>query len=160
MAYSKLCDCGHRSIFENRGSAPRKCEECDRSLLGLSIIDISSNGEAVDSELEEEVPEQYPFSLVAIDEEFSIGIPAEGCIIGREAVGAKHLLKYNAVSREHIKVTLRGHAGLMIEDVSKFGSFVDDEPLIKGVCIRVMDGDIIKLYNVPLRVRNNMLGGD
>jgi hypothetical protein len=160
VAYYKKCTCGHRSEFESRGMAPRKCGECTRSLLGLSVIEASSDDEAEETELEEEVTEQCPFSLVSMDEEYSIGIPAEGCIIGREAVGAKHLLKYNAISREHIKVALRGHSALTIEDVSRFGSFMNDEPLIKGVSVRVMDGDIIKLYNVPLKVRNNMLGGD
>lgn len=159
MAFYKLCDCGTKNVFEHRGLAPRKCQNCGRSLLEFSVIDEDLENEP--EELVDEVPvtdislDRFYYSLDTVDGTEQIIVPSSGGIIGRNALGAEIFESNHAVSREHIKVSYRGRIGLLIEDMSKFGTFVNDEQLVKGTAKFARDGDIIKLYNFELIVHRH-----
>ena len=43
----------------------------------------------------------------------------------------------------------------MIEDKSKYGTFINDEQLVKGTTKFARDGDVIKLYDFELIVRRH-----
>lgn len=159
MAFYKLCDCGTKNMFEHRGLAPRKCENCGRSLLEFSVVDedlVDDEEEPIEEKPSEDIAlDQFYYSLNTPDGTGQIVIPSSGGIVGRNALGAELLEKHNAVSREHIKVSYRGRIGLLIEDKSKYGTFVNDEQLVKGTTKFARDGDVIKLYDFELIVRRH-----
>lgn len=160
MAFYKLCDCGTKNLFEHRGMAPRKCKNCGRSLLEVSVTDEEDEAEEQESAreaepAEEPEEEQFFYSLDTLDGKSRIVIPAEGAVIGRAALGAELLAEHRAVSREHIYVAYRGRIGLQIEDRSKFGTFVNGEQMIKGTAKFARDGDVIRLYNFELKVKRH-----
>ncbi len=159
MAFYKLCDCGVKNTFEHPGLAPRKCKNCGRSLLQISAVN-----EDLEEEQEERVeetfaedlsPDRFYYSLDALDGSGSIVIPPSGGIVGRNALGAEILAKDLAVSREHIKVTYRGRIGLIIEDISRYGTYINDGKMVKGTRRFVREGDIIRLYDFKLAVRRH-----
>lgn len=163
MAFYKLCDCGEKSIFEHRAKAPRRCGNCGRSLLEFRVMD-----EAEDEIQEKEIVGEnhddglkvnsFYYSLDTLDGENSIVIPSTGGIIGRAALGGELLAPYGAISREHIFVRYRGRIGILVEDKSKYGTFVNDEQLIKGTPKFVRDGDIVRLYSLELKVTRHEEG--
>lgn len=159
MAFYKLCDCGTKNMFEHRGLAPRKCENCGRSLLEFSVVDedlVEDDEELVEEKPSEDIAlDQFYYSLNTPDGTGQIIIPSSGGIVGRNALGAELLEKHNAVSREHIKVSYRGRIGLLIEDKSKYGTFINDEQLVKGTTKFARDGDVIKLYDFELIVHRH-----
>ncbi len=157
MSFYKLCDCGTKNLFEHRGLAPRKCEKCGRSLLEFSVVD----EDLVEDDVIEENPSEdialdlFYYSLNTPDGTGQIVIPSSGGIVGRNALGAELLEKHHAVSREHIKVSYRGRIGLLIEDISKYGTFINSEQLVKGTTKFAHEGDVIKLYDFELIVRRH-----
>lgn len=159
MAFYKLCDCGTKNMFEHRGLAPRKCEKCGRSLLEVSAVDEDSVEEqeeiSDDNHSEDTLVEGLYYSLNTPDGKEQIVIPSAGGIVGRNALGAVMLREHSAVSREHIKVTYRGRIGLLIEDISKYGTFINGEQLVKGTAKFAHDGDVVKLYDYELVVRRH-----
>ena len=90
-------------------------------------------------------PQRYIFRLENGNE---IDIPEEGCIIGRTEVGAEMLAEYGAVSRQHLRVTPRRNIGVIVEDISKYGTLVDGQRIIKNSPVRVANGTKITLCNV------------
>ncbi len=160
MAFYKLCDCGTKNHFEHRGLAPRKCENCGRSLLEFSVVDedLIEENEVEDegtTPSEDIALEQLYYSLDTPDGTAQIIIPSSGGIVGRNALGADILESDHAISREHIKVSYRGRIGLLIEDISKYGTFINGEQLVKGANKFAREGDIIKLYDFELIVRRH-----
>lgn len=163
MAFYKLCDCGTKNYFEHRGSAPRKCSnpECGRPLWDKSVVDedLISDTEILDDiETDGDTDialDDFYYSLDSADGEFSIKIPNSGCIIGRAAMGADFLAEHHAVSREHIRVTYRGKIGIMVEDISRFGTFINNENMEKGTRKLAREGDIIRLYNYEMIVKRH-----
>lgn len=160
MAFYKLCDCGNKTFFEHRGQAPRRCGNCGRSLLEFSVKD-EAEDESPEADVLDEVEEKpseerradgFYYSLDTMDGGQSIIIPSTGGIVGRAALGADILEDNHAVSREHIRVRYSGRIGVLVEDKSKYGTFVNGERLIKGTPKFVRDGDIVRLYSVELRV--------
>lgn len=159
MAFYKLCDCGKKSFFEHRGLAPRKCANCGRSLLEFMVIDETDvlneeQEEAEDDDNQELEVDSFYYSLDTLDGKGSIIIPSSGGIVGRgyECLGSDILQERRSVSREHIYVVYRGRIGLLIEDRSKFGTYINEERLVKNVPKFAREGDIIKLYNYELKV--------
>lgn len=159
MAFYKLCDCGTKNMFEHRGLAPRKCEKCGRSLLEVSVVDedlVEEQEEITDEKTSGDISlDRFYYSLNTPDGKEQIVIPSSGGIVGRNALGAELLGKHNAVSREHIKVSYRGRIGLLIEDMSKYGTFINNEQLVKGSARFARDGDVIKLYDYELVVHRH-----
>ncbi len=169
MSFYKLCICGKKNVFESRREAPRKCSNCQRDLLEVSTMDENKDEVGASGEENEEAEEgggrqplpssdvTYLFSLEDTNGKYSIDIPPCGGILGREALGAEYFSNNMAVSRKHIRVTYRDHMGVMVEDISKFGTYVNGELLMKGSPIHVFNNDIIRLYNVELRVRQKIV---
>jgi pSer/pThr/pTyr-binding forkhead associated (FHA) protein len=77
-----------------------------------------------------------------------IFIPEEGCIVGRTETGAEELADCPSVSRQHLRVTPKRRIGVLIEDISKYGTLVDGKRIEKNTPVRVMSGSKITLCNV------------
>jgi len=158
MALVKKCDCGTNNIVENRGNPPRNCSNCKRDLRDYSIIDESEEEVEATSEVPEEGNEEavscaeIRFFLTAVNGDYSVEIPKEGAVIGRNALCADFLSCHKAVSRQHIKITCKQRMGVIIEDISKFGTFINGEQLMKGAVKFARPGDIIKLYDCEFRL--------
>ena len=157
MAFYKLCDCGKKNVFENRGLAPRRCESCGRSLLDFSVADEDDEHEEVEesqaSGFDELSIETFHYTLEDLCGNYAIAIPPSGGIVGRAALGAENLEANRAISREHIRVSYRGHIGLLIEDISRYGTFLNDERLVKGTPKFAHEGDMVTLYDLKLKVK-------
>ena len=77
-----------------------------------------------------------------------IPIPQGGCIIGRTEDGGEELADYPSVSRQHARFTPRGHSGVLIEDLSTYGTWVDGTKLEKNMPFRARPGATIVLCNL------------
>lgn len=119
-------------------------------------ISLKNREKSPSEKLSEDISsDRFYYSLNTPNGKEQIIIPSAGGIVGRNALGAELLGKHNAVSREHIKVSYRGRIGLMIEDISKYGTFINDEQLIKGSAKFARDSDVIKLYDYELVVHRH-----
>ena len=87
-----------------------------------------------------------------------IVIPDDGGIIGRTEIGAEELAEFPSVSRQHLRVTPRRNIGLLVEDISRFGTLVDGQRLVKNTPVRAASGSRITLCNVDLTLK--MKGDD
>lgn len=164
MSFYKVCDCGKKFSYEKRGQAPRKCDVCTRSLIEVSAIeeDVIDEVNTVDDEevikgtsSDDISIDGFYYSLETPDGIHKIVLPSSRCVVGRNALGADVFASNLAVSKEHINVSYHGRMGLIIEDISKYGTFINDKQMVKGVTRLVRDGDIIKLYNFDLVVKFN-----
>ncbi len=166
MAFCKVCACGEKIVFERRLGFPDNCPSCQRKLVDfityneddprvtelLKEHDNNGSGEIDESEalLVKEsnlAPKKYSFLL---DNGVEIDIPEDGCIIGRTEVGAEALAEYGSVSRQHLRVTPRRNIGVIVEDISKYGTLVDGQRIIKNSPVRVASGTKITLCNVEM----------
>ena len=77
-----------------------------------------------------------------------IPIPDEGCIIGRTANGGEELAEYGSVSRQHVRITPRRHSGVLVEDLSTYGTWVNGKKLEKNMPERATAGSQIMLCNL------------
>lgn len=86
-----------------------------------------------------------------------IAIPREGGWLGREGIGAEFLEGNNLVSRRHVFVKPDRNGRLILQDDRSLnGVFCDTgegrRKLEKGSAVLLKPGDILWLYNVPLKV--------
>ena len=156
MAFCKICACGEKIVFEKIMSYPDYCPKCGRRTVDFDTYD--ENNPIVEelikrntaSESIQEEPVQDPQPAVTVTsgkKSFSlklsngseIAIPETGCIIGRTEVGAEELAEFPSVSRQHIRVTIRRNIGVLIEDISTYGTLVDGIRLEKNLPTRVAD---------------------
>ena len=156
MAYYKLCDCGIKVTFERRPDAPRKCE-CGRHLFEKPILDEADLpseeldvAEDADPEPQTQTEDVYTYSLDAVDGSYTIAIPPEGGIVGRQHLGREHFVNNSAISRAHLEVAPRGKLGVSVTDVSRYGTTVGSEQLIKDITKLIRPGTIVKLYETEL----------
>lgn len=77
-----------------------------------------------------------------------IEIPDEGGIVGRTEIGAEELAEFSSVSRQHLRVKPRRNIGVLIEDISTYGTFVDGKRIEKNDPVRIVDGSKVTLCNV------------
>ena len=167
MAFCKVCACGEKIVFERRLGFPDNCPSCQRELVDFLTYNEDdprvaellkehekSNNSVVNNDNEIPLvnesnanPQRYIFRLENGNE---IDIPEEGCIIGRTEVGAEMLAEYGAVSRQHLRVTPRRNIGVIVEDISKYGTLVDGQRIIKNSPVRVANGTRITLCNVEM----------
>lgn len=77
-----------------------------------------------------------------------IPIPDEGCVIGRTANGGEELAEYASVSRQHVRITPRRHSGVLVEDLSTFGTWLNGKKLEKNMPERATAGSKILLCNL------------
>ena len=162
MSFVKICLCGKRIDFEQRMSYPDNCPSCGRRLVDFTTY------KAADPQLEEllnratapaapvpvETPAPAPvptgrlkYSL-RLSNGKEIEIPEGGCIIGRTETGAEELAEFGSVSRQHIRVIVRRSIGVLIEDLSTFGTLVNGQRIPKNTPQVIQNGSTITLCNV------------
>lgn len=86
--------------------------------------------------------------ILKLDNGKEIRIPDEGGIIGRTGIGAEELAEYQSVSRQHLRVTPRRNIGILVEDISTYGTLVDGQRIVKNSPVRVAEGAKVTLTNV------------
>ncbi len=162
MAFCKVCTCGEKIVFERRLSFPDNCPSCGRKLVdfltyneddprveelmkGAVETDSSETAERNASPESASLKKKYILKLKNGKE---IEIPNEGCIIGRTETGAEELAEFPSVSRQHLRVTPRRNVGILIEDVSTYGTLVDGQRIVKNSPVRVADGARVTLCDV------------
>ena len=163
MAFCKTCTCGKKVIFERRFSFPDQCPDCGRRLMDFQTYseeDLPAEKEvnqSTETVVEKEVIKKKSFVetdkvntsyALHLEDGNEISIPDEGGIIGRTEIGAEILAPYNSVSRKHIKVIVRKNIGVMIEDLSSYGTLINGQRIERNSPTIVKSGAIITLCNV------------
>lgn len=162
MAFCKVCACGERIVFERRLSFPDNCPSCGRKLVDFLTYDEddprveelmrgnSSSNDSTESVIDLQPANEKPFKgyYLKLSNGNEINIPNEGGVIGRTELGAEELAEYPSVSRQHIRVTIRRNIGVLIEDISRYGTLVEGQRIVKNEPVRVVDGSKITLCNV------------
>lgn len=166
MSFCKICSCGEKVVFERRLSFPDNCPSCGRRLVDFltynvddpKVQELLNCAAETGSSEEEEAPAsdiyspqttKYALQFVSGAE---IIIPDEGGIIGRTEIGAELLSDYPSVSRKHIRVIPRRNLGVIIEDMSSYGTLVDGKRIDKNVPTRVTEKSTITLCNLELNL--------
>lgn len=162
MAFCKVCTCGEKIVFERRLSFPDNCPSCGRKLV--DFLTYSENDPHVDelmkssaeSETSESVEKDVSTESASYNKKYflllnngkEIEIPNEGCIIGRTETGAEELAEFPSVSRQHMRVTPRRNIGVLVEDISAYGTLVDGKRIVKNTSVRVADGSKVTLCDI------------
>lgn len=162
VAFCKICACGQKVVFERILSFPNNCPACGRRLVDFQTYD--ENDPRVEMLLQE-TTEQHRADesreIVQKEKETSghsyalrlcngaiIKIPDEGCIVGRTETGSEALSGFPSVSRQHLRVTPRKNIGVIIEDMSSYGTLVDGQRIAKNSPVRIAEGTKIMLCDV------------
>ena len=169
MAFCKICACGEKVVFARRMSFPEVCPSCSRRLEPFQTYReddpageelLARAREAQDGERpgtgEEESGRPAPgpgavsgpgrYSLLMADGS-RIAIPEEGGVVGRTGLGGDYLADFPSVSRQHLRVIPR-RGGVILEDISSYGTFLNGQRLEQGVPVRAEPGARITLCNV------------
>lgn len=162
MAFCKVCTCGEKIVFERRLSFPDNCPSCGRKLVdfltyneddprveelmkGTAIMEASENvGKDVSTE-SGSFKKKY---ILKLNNGKEIEIPDEGGVVGRTEIGAEELAEFPSVSRQHLRVTPRRNVGVLVEDISTYGTLVDGQRIAKNSPVRVADGTKVTLCDV------------
>ena len=162
MAFCKVCTCGEKIVFERRLSFPDNCPSCGRKLVdfltyneddprveelmkGNAASDTSENeGKAISTESDS----RKKHYVLRLNNGKEIEIPEEGGIVGRTEIGAEELAEFPSVSRQHLRVTPRRNVGVLVEDISTYGTLVDGQRIVKNSLVRVADGSKVTLCDV------------
>lgn len=158
MAFYKICACGRRITALRRLSFPDICPGCGKSLKNIDPRDESEPWPESPAPVEASpAPEasavkETPSPEAAREVRYClrlrgsrIGIPPGGCIIGRTETGGEELAEFGSVSRKHLKVIPRRNLGVIIEDISSYGTLLNGEKLTKNQPKLARPGDIITL---------------
>ena len=157
-----MCACGEKIIFERRLSFPDNCPACGRKLVDFltyneddprveKLIKDSAVSEKFENEETHTTVESNSNKkryILKLDNGKEIRIPDEGGIIGRTGIGAEELAEYQSVSRQHLRVTPRRNIGILVEDISTYGTLVDGQRIVKNSPVRVAEGAKVTLTNV------------
>ena len=94
------------------------------------------------------------FFRYLINEDLNISIfLSQECIVGRGLNSIGHeFLNYASISREHIKVKIINKYCIEVEDMSKFGTYINGKKMIKGISEELLVGDTITLFDVELEL--------
>ena len=115
-----------------------------------------ASGEEDAEEQETPANESYFPKAIKYALQFTSGaeiiIPDEGGIIGRTELGAELLADYPSISRKHIRVIPRRNLGVIIEDISSYGTLVDGKRIDKNVPTRVTEKSTITLCDLELNL--------
>lgn len=180
MAYCKVCPCGKKVVFEKINLAPDKCPFCGRLILQATRYEENSEEaerllqqykhkeqeanvidkeDTDDSKVNETTNEDNEFVLCLVSENGEeIIIPPEGGIIGRTEIGAEKLANYPSISKQHIKVFYTFKKTLLIEDISRYGTFINGRKMEKNISEHVSPNSIIRLCNVDFTLIKKPLG--
>lgn len=162
MAFCKVCTCGEKIVFERRLSFPDNCPSCGRKLV--DFLTYNEDDPRVEELMRKKANEEYSNDehrdvvvepetkkkkyILKLSNGQEIEIPDEGCIVGRTEVGAEELAEFPSVSRQHLRVTPRRNVGVLIEDISTYGTLVDGQRITKNTPVRVADGSKVTLCNL------------
>lgn len=166
MSFCKICSCGEKVVFERRLSFPDNCPSCGRRLVDFLTYNVDDPkvqellncaGETNDAEEQDaSASESYSPQTTKYALQFVTGaeivIPDEGGIIGRTEIGAELLAEYPSVSRKHLRVIPRRNLGVIVEDMSSYGTLVNGQRIEKNVPIRVSEKSTITLCNLELNL--------
>lgn len=166
MSFCKICSCGEKVVFERRLSFPDNCPSCGRRLVDFltynvddpKVQELLNRSSSEENAEEQGVPahESYSPQTIKYALQFTSGaeiiIPDEGGIIGRTELGAELLADYPSVSRKHIRVIPRRNLGVIIEDISSYGTLVDGKRIGKNVPTRVTEKSTITLCDLELNL--------
>lgn len=86
-----------------------------------------------------------------------VPLPADGGWLGREGIGADCFAGNRYISRKHVFVKPDQNGRLLVqEDRSLNGVYYDQgngkQKLVKGSTVILQEGDLLWLYNIPLRL--------
>ncbi len=162
MAFFKICACGERIVFERILGYPDNCPACGRKLVDFQTYSegdartaaLTRAAEQPDQPTNEEEPKSKEagtqasgLALKLINGK-EIMIPDEGCIIGRTETGAEELAEFPSVSRQHLRMMPKRNIGVIIEDISSYGTLVDGQRITKNSPVRVAAGSKITLCDL------------
>lgn len=164
MSFCKICSCGEKVVFEKLLSFPDNCPSCGRRLIDFLTynVDDPQVQELLDRATSTEGAEEKGTSADASHSPKStkyalrfvsgaeIDIPDEGGIIGRTEIGAELLADHPSVSRKHIRIIPRRNLGVIIEDMSSYGTLVDGKRIDKNTPVRVTENSTITLCDLEL----------
>lgn len=162
MAFCKVCTCGEKIVFERRLSFPDNCPSCGRKLVDFLTYNeddprveelmkgniAADTSETVRKSVSTESDSHKKQYVLRLDNGKEIGIPDEGGIVGRTEIGAEELAEFPSVSRQHLRVTPRRNVGVLVEDISTYGTLVDGQRIVKNSPVRVADGSKVTLCDV------------
>lgn len=161
MAFCKVCACGNKIVFERILSFPDSCPSCGRRLVDFLTYNeddpqveeklkrkSTSDGEVVEETQKENSGKVFKKYVIKLSNGKEIEIPEQGCIVGRTEVGAEELAEFPSVSRQHIRIVPRRNIGVLIEDISSYGTFVDGLKIVKNTPVRVAEGSMIQLCDL------------
>lgn len=156
MAFCKVCNiCGKKIIFERPLSFPDQCPTCGGSLLANYLtyneddprVEELMKGNAA-KDISTESGSYKKIYILKLSNGKEIEIPDEGGIIGRTEIGAEELAEFPSVSRQHLRVIPRRNVGVLVEDISTYGTLVDGQRVVKNSPVRVADGSKVTLCDV------------
>ncbi len=108
----------------------------------------------------QEALQKKGYVLVSGDGSYRIPVPEQGGVIGRTAIGAHELAHNGRVSRQHMRVVPAKRArGLLIEDMSSNGTFLDGRRLSPGHREFAVVGSEIRLSREVLILREEERNG-
>lgn len=162
MAFCKICSCGEKIIFDKPLGFPNNCPSCGRRLVDFMTYNendprvdelVKGNAETENTDTVEQIvsdkmvykSKKYYLQLGNGKE---IEIPEEGCIIGRTEVGAEELAEFPSVSRQHLRITPRRKIGVLVEDISSYGTLIDGKRIAKNSPVKVTNGAKITLCDI------------
>lgn len=162
MAFCKVCTCGEKIVFERILSFPDNCPSCGRKLVDFQTYNedeprveelMKSNAATEDTgKIEKDVATESSAHkkkyILKLHNGKEIEIPDGGGIVGRTEIGAEELAEFPSVSRQHLRVTPRRNVGVLVEDISTYGTLVDGQRIEKNSPIRVADGSKVTLCDV------------
>ena len=167
MAFCKICVCGEKIVFRTRMSYPEKCPSCGRRTVdyntypeGDPMVEELLRQYNVDKTNNDVGQSEVTGVSAAADSLYSlhlengavINIPNEGGIVGRTEIGAEELADYPSVSRKHLKITPRRAVGVIVEDLSSYGTLIDGKRIEKNTLTRVAANSVITLCNVDAKL--------
>ena len=166
MAFCKICACGEKIVFERRLSFPDYCPSCGRRLVDYltyseddpiveELLKRNSSQETKEPEGKIQAQETAPTKkryFFKLPNGLEIAIPEQGGIIGRTEIGAEELADYPTVSRQHIRVMIRRNVGVLIEDISKYGTLVEGIRLEKNTPTRIAEGSQVTLCDLETQL--------
>lgn len=162
MAFCKVCTCGEKIVFERRLSFPDNCPSCGRKLVDFLTYNeddprveelmkgnaITESSENAEKDVSTEFGAYKKKYILRLNNGKEIEIPNEGGIVGRTEIGAEELAEFPSVSRQHLRITPRRNVGVLVEDISTYGTLVDGQRIEKNSPVRVADGSKVTLCNV------------
>lgn len=150
-------ECGEINIFPPENGFVR-CDKCRRIYYPADAEQLIVNREeqinpARESGLTADTTKSLFFRSILQRDDFVLTFTAERQLFGRENCEKDFIRNNKFISREHFRYFYRdGQA--YVEDISTNGTFINGKRLIKGKEYALNVGDILKVSNEELIVKN------